>query len=88
MSRSKIKVMLVVFFDWKGTVLCQMVNKQMYQEVLACLRDAVPRKRPELWENHTRMLHHDNVPGHASLICSYPEKHQTSIVPIHPSLWT
>ena len=84
MSRSKIKVMLVVFFDWKGIVHRQMVNKQLYQEVLARLRDAVRRKRPEMWENHTWMLHHNNAPGHASLlICSYLAKHPTSIV-LHP----
>jgi len=41
MSRSKIKVMWVVFFDWKGTVhhefvtRGQMVNKQLYQEVFS-----------------------------------------------------
>ena len=46
MSRSKIKALLVVFFDWKGTVhhefvpRGQMVNKQLYQEVLSRLRDA------------------------------------------------
>jgi len=55
MSRSKIKVMLVVFCDWKVIVhhefvpCGQMVNKQFNQEILACLRDAVQRKRPELW---------------------------------------
>jgi len=59
MSRSKIKVMLVVCFDWKSIVQHefvprgQMVNKQLYQEVLARLRDVVLRKRPELWENQT-----------------------------------
>jgi len=62
-----------------------MVNKQLYQEVLACLRDAVCRMRPELWENQTWMLHHDNAPAHASLLIrSYLAKHQTSVVP-HPS---
>jgi len=61
-----------------------MVHKQLYQEVLAHLRDAVCRKRPELWENQTCMLHHDNAPAHASLIIhSYLVKHQTSIAP-HP----
>jgi len=45
-----------------------MVNTQLYQEVLACLRDTVHRKRPELWENQTWMLHHNNVPAHASLL--------------------
>jgi len=45
---------LFVFFDWKGIVhhefvsRGQMVNKQLCQEVLARLMDAVRRKRPEL----------------------------------------
>jgi len=83
-------MMLVVIFDWKGTVTHEfvprghMVNKQLYQEVLARLRDAVRRKRPELWENQTWMLRHDNAPVHASLLIrSYLAKHQTSVVP-HP----
>jgi len=91
MSRSKIKVMLVMFFDWKGidhrefVPRGQIVNKQLYQEVLARLRDAmVRRKRPEMWENQTWMLHHDNAPAYASLLIrSYLTKHQTSVVP-HP----
>jgi len=59
MSWSKMTVMLVVFFDYKGIVHHefvphgQMANKQLYQEVLAHLRDAVLRVRPELWENQT-----------------------------------
>jgi len=54
MRRSKTKVMLVVFFDWKGIVHHefvphgQMVNQQSYQEVLVRLWDAMHRKRPEL----------------------------------------
>jgi len=61
-----------------------MVNKQLYQEVLARLRDAVRGKRPELWENQTWMLYHDNAPAHALLLIrSYLAKHQTSVVP-HP----
>ena len=91
MSQSKIKVMFVMFFDWKGIVhhefapCGQTVNKQIYQEVLARLRDAVHRNRLELWENQTWMLHHDNVPAQASLLIrSYLVKNQTSIVP-HPS---
>jgi len=89
MSWSKIKVVMVVFFDWKGIVhhefvpRGQMVNQQLYQVVLVHLRDAVCRKRPEIWENQIWMLHHDNAPAHASLIRSYLAKHQASIVP-HP----
>jgi len=61
-----------------------MVNKQLYQEVLARLRDAVRRKKPELWENQTWMLHHDNALAHVSLLIrSYLAKRHTSVVP-HP----
>jgi len=55
MSQSKIKVMLVVFFYWKGVVhhefvpRGQVVNKQLYLGVLVHLRDAMHRKVPELW---------------------------------------
>ena len=83
--------MLVVFFDWKGTVhhefvpRGQMVNKQLYQEVLERLRNVVRRNRPELWENQTWMLHQDNALAHASLLIrSYLAKLLTSVVP-HPT---
>ena len=78
------------FFYWKGIVhheflpRGQMVNKQLYQEFLVRVRDAVHTKRPELWENQTWVLHHDNAPAHTSLLIRrYLAKHQTSVVP-HP----
>jgi len=75
MSWSEIKVMLVVSFDWKGIVhhefvsRSQMAINRFYQEVLAHLRDAVFRKRPELLENQTWMLDvappaHESFPIH------------------------
>ena len=80
----------VSFFNWKGIVhqefvpRGQLVNKQLCQEILERLRNAVRRKRPELWENQTWILHHDNAPADATLIIrSYLAKHQTSVVP-HP----
>ena len=94
MSRSNIKVFWLVFFDWKSIVRHefvprgQMVIKQLYQDVLARLRDAVRRKRPEFWEKQTWILHHENAPAHSSLLIrSYLAKHQTSVVP-HPILRT
>jgi len=61
-----------------------MLNKQLYQEILALLRNAVCRKRPELWENRTSILHHYNAPAQASLLIRcYLAKYQTSVVP-HP----
>ena len=60
-------------------------GKQLYQEVLARLRDAVCRKRPELWKNQTWMLHHNNAPAHTSLLtCTYVTKCQTSVLPHAP----
>ena len=51
---------------------------------IVCLKDAVRRKRPELWENQTWMLHHDNAPAYAALLIrSYLAKYQTSVEP-HP----
>jgi len=53
----------------------------LYQEVVARLMDALRRKRPELWENQTWMLHHDNSSAHVSLLIrSYLAKHQRSVV--------
>ena len=63
----------------------QMVHEQLYPEILARLRDAVRRKRPEIWESQTWMLHHDNAPTHESLlISSYLAKYHISVVP-HPT---
>ena len=53
--RSNVKVMLTVFFDSSGVVhheyapLGTTITKEYYKEVLRRLRDAVRRKRPELW---------------------------------------
>ena len=61
-----------------------MVNKQLYQEVLAPLRDAVRIKRPECGKNRlgrcTTALRWRRA---SLLIHSYLAKHQTSVVP-HP----
>ena len=95
MNRSKFKVTFVVIFDWKGIFFqefvprCQMVNKQLYQEVVARLMDAVHRKSPELWEKRTSMLHHDNAPAHMSLLFrSYLQNIRNTLWPIHPILRT
>jgi len=58
------------------------VNKEFYLNVLKCLREAVRRKRPEVWRNNTWMLHHDNAPAHASLLTrEFLTKHGTAVVP-------
>ncbi|PNF34001.1 hypothetical protein B7P43_G04643 [Cryptotermes secundus] len=80
--QSNVKVILTVFFDYRGgvhheyTPLGQTVNKEYHQEVLHHLYDAVRRKRPELWDARNWQLHHDNAPAHSShLIQGFLAKH-------------
>jgi hypothetical protein len=63
--------MLITFFDIKGIVHFQFipqgqtVNQAYYVEILKRLREAVCRKRPELWSDW--ILHHDNAPANKVL---------------------
>lgn len=81
-SRSKIKSMLIVFFDYEGVVhheyapAGQTINKEYYVEILKRLHDAIRRKRPHFWQTGDWLLHHDNAPAHASnLVQQYLSKH-------------
>jgi len=71
MSKSKIKSMLICFFDSQGVVheefmpQGQTVNKQYYCEVLERLRKRVHRVWPEMAD--TWMMHHDNAPCHNAI---------------------
>ena len=71
MSKSKVKTMLICFFDSQGVVHKefvppgQTVNKQYYREVLERLRKRVHRVRPDIAD--TSMLHHDNAPCHTAI---------------------
>ena len=72
--RSNVKVLITVFFDYHGVVHQEFlpkgrtVNKEYYIEVMRLLREAIRKKRPELWKNNSWLLHHDNAPAHSSLL--------------------
>lgn len=90
-SQSKIKIMLTVFFDYRGVVhyeflsTGQIVNKEYYLNVMRRLREAVRKKQPELWNNDSWILHHDNAPSHTALIIrDFLAKHSTKIIPQAP----
>jgi hypothetical protein len=85
--RSKVKVLLTVFFDYRGIVhhsyapAGQTINKEYYREVIRHLRDAVRRKRPDLWASRNCQLHHDNAPALSShMIQSFLVKHGIPVV--------
>ena len=71
--KSKVKVMLIVFFNIQGIVYFeflpqgQTVNQTIYKEILQCLVRSVCDKRWSLWEAHTWALHYDNTPAHTAL---------------------
>ena len=53
--------------------------------MLINLRDAIRRKRPELWLSQDYYLHHDNAPTHTTLtVCIYLAKIQVSVLPQPP----
>nr|CAH7741398.1 unnamed protein product [Callosobruchus chinensis] len=70
MSKSKVKTMLICFFDSKGVVHKkfvlpgQTVNQVFYRNVLEKLQKRVLRVRPEIAK--TWVLHHDNAPCHSA----------------------
>ncbi|XP_023227039.1 uncharacterized protein LOC111627667 [Centruroides sculpturatus] len=65
--------MLTVFFDCPGVVHREFiptghtVNKEYYFSVLRRLRQAICRKRPDLWRENSWTLH-DNVAAHNALV--------------------
>ena len=72
-SKSKVKVMLITFFDVRGIVHSeflpqgQMINQQVYKEILQLLLRSVPEKRRELWQDKSWLLHHNNAPADNAL---------------------
>ena len=69
-SRSKIKVMLTAFFDYRCVVQYeflptgQIVNKEYYLSVMRHVREAIRKKRLnyELWANNSWILHRRILP--------------------------
>ncbi|XP_047124299.1 uncharacterized protein LOC124807002 [Hydra vulgaris] len=74
------------FFDYHGVVHQEFlpygctVNKQYYLEVMRQLREAIRRKRPELWKNNSRLLHYDNAHSFL-LVRDFLAKNNTTIMP-------
>ncbi|UYV74764.1 hypothetical protein LAZ67_12000855 [Cordylochernes scorpioides] len=88
---SKVKVMLTVFFDYQGIVHREFQQQgstiiaDSYLGVLRRLREAIRKKRPELWRSNSWILHHDNAPAHTTLkISRFLQDHSTSVFPQPP----
>ena len=72
-SKSEVKVMLITFFNVRGIIHSeflpqgQTINLQVYKEILQLLLRSVREKRRELWQDKSRLLHHDRAPAHNAL---------------------
>ncbi|GFS80586.1 protein GVQW3 [Trichonephila clavipes] len=88
MSKSRIKKIIIVFFDIRGIVHCefvpqgQTVNSAFYLEVLRRLKRRIARVRADIKD--TAKLHHDNATSHtAFIIINVLARSNTSVIP-HP----
>jgi hypothetical protein len=70
--KSKVKSMLIIFFDIKGIVhkefilAGQTVNSIYYCDILRRLCENVKRPCPKLWQKKNWLLHHNNTSSHTS----------------------
>lgn len=85
---SSVIVMLTNCFDCEGIIHHeflphgQIVNKEYYLRVMKMLREAVRRKRSDLWRGKKWLHHRDNALMHLSnLIHGFVTKHEMLLVP-------
>ena len=68
----------------------QTFNKEYYLEILRRLRDAVRKKRPEMWTEKNWQLHHNNAAAHfAHVVKGFLAKNNTALMrppPYSPDL--
>ena len=62
----------------------QTVNKEYYLSVMRHLREAIRKRRPELWANNSWILYHYNAPSNTALILREFSKNSTHVAPQPP----
>ncbi|UYV81186.1 hypothetical protein LAZ67_20000260 [Cordylochernes scorpioides] len=90
-AKSKVKTLLVTFFDINGLVhhefipFGRTINQEVYLGIMRHLREAVRLKRPERWQNNDWILHVDNARPHtAHVVLQFLAKHSTIQIPDPP----
>jgi hypothetical protein len=91
--KTKVKSMLIIFFDIKGIVLKEYVLAGQtvsfaYYCDLRQLRKNVQRICPELWRQKNWLLHHDNAPSHTSFFKrEFLTRRNMAVVPHPPNFF-
>jgi len=90
MQKSKLKMMLICFFDQEGIIHREFVppgmtvNPDFYCDVLRRLRENVRRKRPQKWRNQNLIIYQDNAPAHRPFkVSQFLAKNNMTVIP-HP----
>ena len=93
-KKSKLKTMLICFFDQEGMVHREFVppemtvNADFYCDVLRRLRENVRRKRPQKWQNQNLIIYHDNAPAHWSFkVSHFLAKNNMTVIPHTHPIW-
>jgi len=82
MQKSKLKKILICFFDQEGIVHREFVPPGM--TVNSDFYCDVRRKRPQKWQNQNLIIHHDNAPAHRSFkVLQFLAKNKMTVIP-HP----
>ena len=61
----------------------QTAKREYYLSVMRHMREAIRKKRPELWANNSLILHHDNAPSHIALILRFSPKIRSMLLHNH-----
>ncbi len=78
-SRSKIKSLLILFFDRRGIIHHEFfrptpeacgINGERYLAILKRLRARIEQARSEIFEEDSCVLHQDNAPSHNCMLVS------------------
>ena len=82
-SRSKVKFMLVYFFDAMTITYIQRVSQYCYTGILGRFKNRVMWIRPSIAKNLT--LHHDNAPAHTTLsVAQFWTSKRIMVMPLSP----
>ncbi len=66
------KCMMTLFFDCRGIILCEFLGRrervtaEHYVVTLTKLKEAIRKKRLELWQGRNFWIHHDNASPHTA----------------------
>lgn len=69
-NRFACKTMLTLFCDANGVILMEFmkpgtkIDSEAYSNTLSNLKEAIRKKRPQLWQGRKFLIHHDNASPH------------------------